>query len=273
MDYNKVKLGLIGKFKVLRERRVAEKNRAWYDKMEGEVTEVDYSVADKLAENLLEQKRIKKATRDASRLYKSIYGKNNDGIAKANFIDDYLAKNGLKQKVLPKPETLKMHSFMDQYPTEKSEKDIAYEKANQEQKVYYRIGDTNYKTCFLFKDWCFREINDEKDSPVPLTTNDGKSYFIQTEKMQPEDKYNMLNKLIDTSLREIGGVLTMSDEQMSPEHPFAILCAKASFIDYITKKLHESEKIEEANQKLEKMTEMIFNYGQEIFKQEQEERE
>ena len=48
MDYNKVKLGLIGRFKVWRARREAEKDREWNDKIEHEVSEVDYSEAERL---------------------------------------------------------------------------------------------------------------------------------------------------------------------------------------------------------------------------------
>ena len=56
---------------------------------------------------------------------------------------------------------------MEQYPTEKSAEELAYEKANQKPEVYYKIWDTIYKTSFLFTDWCFRGINNGKNSPVP----------------------------------------------------------------------------------------------------------
>ncbi len=273
MDYNKVQLGIIGKFKVWNQRRIAEAQRQQYYKDEGELLEVDYSVAEKLEADLLEQKRIKKATRDATKLYKSVYGKYNDGVGESDFIEDYLVENGLKQKTLPEPKAPKKHNFMEQYSTEKSAEELAYEKANQKPEVYYKIGDTIYKTSFLFTDWCFREINNDKKSPVPLTTNDERAYFIQTEKMQPEDKYNMLNKLIDTSLSEIGMDLAMLDEKSSPDAPFPTLCRQASYIDYIAKKLYQSGKIEEAVLKLEKMTERIFQYNQERLKKEQEEKE
>ncbi len=273
MDYNKVKLGIIGKFKVWNQRRIAEAQRQQYYKDEGELLEVDYSEAEKLEADLLEQKRIKKATRDAAKLYKSVYGKNNDGVGESDFIEDYLVENGLKQKALPEPEKTKKHNFIEQYPTEKSAEELAYEKANQIPEVYYKIGDTIYKTPFSFTDWCFREKNNGKDTPVPLTTNDEKAYFIQTEKMQPEDKYNMLNKLIYTSLSETSMNLAMLDEKSSPDDPFPTLCRKASFIDHISKKLYESGKIEESIQKLEKMTEQIFQYNQERLKKEQEQEE
>ena len=273
MDYNKIKLGLIDRFKVWRVKREAEKTREWRDSIEHEISEVDYSEAERLEADLLEQKRIKRATKDATRLYKRVYGKNNDGIGETDFIEDYLVENGLKQKVLPEPEKTKKHSFMEQYTTEKSEEELAYEKATkkQEPEVYYKIGDTAYKTSFLFTDWCFKEINNGKDSPVPLTTNDEKAYFIQEDKMQPEDKYNMLKKLIDTSLTQMTMVLADTDEKYGPDSPFPTLCRQASYIDYAAKKLHESGKIEEAITKLEKMNEKIFKYYDKLLQSEQEE--
>ena len=96
---------------------------AQYFKDEGELLEVDYSAADKLKADLLEKKRIKKATRDASRLYKSVYGKNNDGVGEDDFIEEYLVENGLKQKALPEPKLPKKYNFMDKYPTKKSEEE------------------------------------------------------------------------------------------------------------------------------------------------------
>lgn len=262
MNYDEVTLGLIGRFKVWRARRGAEKNRDWRDNKE-----VDYSGAEGLKIQLLKEKAIKRATNDAERLYKRAYGKNNDGVGESDFIEDYLVQNGLKQKVLP--EASKEHGFMEQYPVEKLEKEKATKKPEPE--VYYKIGDTVYKTSFLFRNWCFKEINNGKDSPIPLRTNDEKAYFIQDDKMQPEDKYNMLNKLIDTSLDEMAMVLRDKDKNDGPESPFSILCRQASYIDYIAKKLHKNGKIEEAILKLEKMTENIFKYYDKILQSEKEE--
>ena len=272
MDYDNIKLGLIGRFKVWRERREIEKDRKWHDSTENEISEIDYSAADQLAAHLLEQKRIKRATRDAAKLYKSTYGKNNDGVGKDDFIEDYLIKNGLKQKALPEPETSKKHSFMEKYPIEKSKEELAYEKANLKPEVYYKIGDMTYKTSFLFANWCFREINEGKDSPVPLTTNNGRDYIIQTEGMKPEKKYIMLNKLISTSLDGIGMDLAALGEQSSPDAAFPSLCRLASRVSRNSKKLYESGEIEEAITKLEKMTEKIFRYNKERLQQEQTER-
>lgn len=150
MDYNKVKLGLIGRFKVWNQRRIAEAQRDQYYKDERELLEVDYSEADKLQADLLEQKRMKKATRDAMRLYKKVYGKNNDGIGETDFIEDYLVENGLKQKALPEPETSKKHNFMEQYSTEKSEEELAYEQATQKKTMYYEIDGVKYELPIMF---------------------------------------------------------------------------------------------------------------------------
>ncbi len=61
------------------------------------------------------------------------------------FIEDYLVEKGLKQKALPKPEKTKRHSFTEQYTTKKSEEELAYEKANKQPKIYYRINGTEYE--------------------------------------------------------------------------------------------------------------------------------
>lgn len=267
MDYNNVKLGLIDRFKVWRARRDAEKDRKWLDGIEGEVSEVDYSYADKLQEDLLDRKKTKKATRDAEKLFKR---ESNSLSDKNKFIEQYLIQNGLKQKTLPEAEQAKRHSFMDKYSTEKTEEEIAYEQASQKSEIYYKIGNDIYKVPFLFENWCFNEIEKGKDSPIPLRTNDGKSYFIQDDTMQPDDRYTMLKRLIDNSLTEIGQDLAMLEVESSPDAPFPTLCRQASYIDYIAKKLQESGRIEEAIQKLEKMTEKIFKYNQERLKQEQE---
>ncbi len=269
MDYNKVKLGLIDRFKVWRARRDAEKDREWFDKTEGEASEVDYSYAEQLQSELLDRKRIKKATRDAEKLFK----RDNKTFPipdKDKFIEQYLIDNGLKQKALPEAEETKQHSFMDKYPTEKTAEEVAYEQASQRPEIYYKIGNDIYKVPFLFTNWCLNAIENGKDSPVPLRTNDERAYFIQDDKMQPEDKYNMLKRLLDNSLTEIGQDLAMLEVESSPDAPFPTLCRQASYIEYIAKKLQESGKIKEAIPKLERMNEKIFKYNRERLEQEQE---
>lgn len=132
MNYNNVKLGLIDKFKIWRERRAAEKIRKMNDKLEHEVSEVDYSAADRLKSDLLEQKRIKRATKDASRIYKTAYGKNNDGIGMDDYIEQYLLENGLKKQILPIP---RGHNFMQKYSVEKSKDELAYEREKNIEKI------------------------------------------------------------------------------------------------------------------------------------------
>lgn len=280
MDYNKVKLGLIDRFKVWRERREAEKTRTWRDNIEGEISEVDYSTADKLEADLLEQKRIKKATRDASRLYKSIYGRNSDGVGKDDFIEDYLVENGLKQKALPEPEKTKRHSFMEQYPTEKSESELAYEKARSEKKIYYEIDGVKYEMPYRFSHIYFEQMQNgdfESNNFPALTTNDEINYIINTQKMTPENLNGMLKRMIDMSLLEIGehtyAISTINPETELQE-TFPRLTRQASYNDYVAKKVFEEGKVEEANAKLEKMAKKILEFYQDMMsRDEQAERE
>lgn len=131
MDYNNVKLGLIGRLRVWNERRIAESIRDQIYKHEGERVEVDYSAANRLEKELLEQKRIKKATRDAKQMYKTTYGKNNDGVGESDFVDERLEEWGLKEpKKSPKKE-----NFMDKYSTQKTPEEIAREKEEEENAV------------------------------------------------------------------------------------------------------------------------------------------
>ena len=280
MDYNNVKLGLIDRFKVWRERREAEKNRAWRDNIEGEISEVDYSVADKLESDLLEQKRIKKATKDASKLYKSTYGKNNDGVGKDDFIEEYLVENGLKQKALPKPEETKRHNFMEQYPTEKSEEELAYEKARSEKKIYYEIDGVKYEMPYRFSHFYFKQMQNgdfESNNFPALTTTDEINYIINTQKMTPENLNGLLKRMIDMSLTEIGEhtyALSTIDPETELQETFPRLTRQASYNDYAAKKIFEEGKVEEANSKLEKMVKKVLEFYQDMMsRDEQSERE
>ena len=280
MDYNNVKLGLIDRFKVWRERREAEKTRTWRDNIEGETSEVDYSVADKLESDLLKQKRIKKATRDASKLYKSLYGKNNDGVGKDDFIEDYLVENGLKQKTLPEPKIKKRHSFMEQYSTEKIEEEPAYEKARREKKMYYEIDGVKYELPYAFSSLYFEQMqngNFESYYFPALTTNDEVNYVINAQKMTPEKLNGMLKRMIDTSLNEIG-MHTYMISTVNPEtelkETFPKLTRQVSNNDYVAKKFFDEGKIEEANAKLEKMAKKILDFYKDLMsRDEQSERE
>lgn len=130
MNYSDVKLGLIGRLRVWNERRIAEKIRKEYGKNEGELVEVEYSDADKLEKELLEKKKIKKATKDAAKFYRIAYGKDDDGVGEADFIEQYLTDNGLKPKVPSYSSHDKTHKFMEQYSVEKSPEELNYERNN-----------------------------------------------------------------------------------------------------------------------------------------------
>lgn len=275
MDYNKVKLGLIGRFKVWNARREAEKARSWRDNIEHETSEVDYSEAERLEADLLEQKRIKRATRDASRLYKKVYGKNNDGIGETDFIEDYLVENGLKHKVLPKPKISKKHSFMEQYPVEKSEEELAYEKATQNQTMYYEIDGLKYQIPLTFSHKYFEQMkNGDFELDFPLTTNDGINYIINTKVMSPEAKYNMLKRMIDLSLAQMSEetyMIAQGNPNTELKESFPKLTRQASYNDYVVNKLYSEGKIEDANSSLEKMAGKILKFYQDMSKGSQEE--
>ncbi len=241
MGYNNEKLGLFDRFKVWRARRDAEKDRKWFDKIEGEASEVDYSYAEQLQSELLYRKKNKKTTGDTEKLFKR------------------------DNKTFSIPDKDK---YIEQYPTEKTAEEVAYKKTNQKPEIYYKIGNDIYEVPFLFTYWCLNAIENGKDFPVPLRTNDGSAYFIQDDKMQPEDKYNMLKCLLENSLTEIGQDLAMLEAESSPDAPFPTLCRQASYIEYIAEKLQESGKIEEAISKLERMIEQIFKYNRERLEQE-----
>lgn len=275
MDYNKVKLGLIERFKVWSARRAAEKTRNWRDDIEHEISEVDYSETERLEADLLEQKRIKKATRDASRLYKRVYGKNNDGIGEADFIEDYLVENGLKQKALPEPSASKKHSFMEQYPVEKSGEEKAYEQATQKKTMYYEIGGIKYEVPLMFSQKYFEQMKSgDVDLDFPLTTNDGINYVIKTSEMAPDAKYNMLKRMIDLSLTQIGEetyMIAEANPNTELKESFPKLTRQASYNEYAVKKLYSEGKIEEANIRLEEMTGKVLKFYQDMSRSEQEE--
>ena len=106
MNYDEVKLGLIDRLKVWNARRMTKKQTRQISRKYNEGQFVDFSEADELEENLLNQKKLKIATRDARKLFKSAYGKDNDGLGEADFINYYLMDNGIIPKVLSEPEKM-----------------------------------------------------------------------------------------------------------------------------------------------------------------------
>lgn len=270
MDYSKMKLGLIGRFKVWNQRRIAEAQRNQYYKDEGELLEVDYSEADKLQADLLEQKRIKKATRDATKLYKSVYGKDNDGVGESDFIEDYLVEHGLKQKALPEPETPKKHSFMEQYPTEKSEEELAYEKANTETKFYYRIGDKEYELPPKFAQYVSNQNNLNDDIVIPLEDRGNGKYVVLDDGMEGYRKTEMLTYLIDSSIKEQAFDLEFNEPDEDVHEEFAKMSRMASAKKWLADKLIAEGKEDEANEGLKKKLGEILQFRDNRLKSEQE---
>ncbi len=267
-DYNKVKLGLIDRYLVWKIRRDALREKKLFNTIDGNFSEVDFSYADRLQTELLTRKKIKMATRDAKRLFRKenrVFSMSD----KDKFIEQYLVENGLMQKALPeaKPNN---HDFIEKYPTQEPSKEIPHEQTTQIPEIYYKIGNDFYKTSFAFSFWYFDSINNGLDPHINLRTNDGKSYFIEYDKMQSEDKYNMLNRLINTSLNDIGQYLAQSDVESGFNAHFSNICNQASYMDYIAKNLYAKGNIDEAVTKLETMTERIFKYKRDEIEQEPE---
>ncbi len=102
-DYDRVELGLIDRFKVWRARKNADKAAETYYKYEGEHIEVDYSEANALKEKLLQDRRIKIATKDAKRLCRAEHGRNYAG--EKEYIEKYLSEK--LPKALPEGKEVK----------------------------------------------------------------------------------------------------------------------------------------------------------------------
>lgn len=272
-DYGEIKLGPIDRYKVWREKRTAEKDRAWRDKIEHETSEVDYSQAERLESDLLNKKRIKRATRDAIRLYKR--DKRNeekigydvlDGLGKEEFVQEYLKANGLKQRALPEPQ--KRHAFMDQYPTEKSEE----EKKNQEKSMYYVIDGVRYKLPITVSTMYFEQMKrgkiDADNFPI-LISNDGINYTIDAKAMDPQRKNRVLEHITNCSILYIGELayeFSDGNIETEPLKSYSKLGKKSNYVDYLVKKLNTDGKTDDANVKLEKMLREALEFNQEMLK-------
>ncbi len=239
MDYDKIKLGLIGKIRVWNLRREAEKTRDWRDRIEGEVSEVDYSEADELEKSLLDKKKLKIATKKATKEYK----KDNTGISKENFIENYLIENGLKQKALP--------------ASKKAREEFAKQYEKMPRTMYYEVDGEKYQIPRFFSENYFEQLEKgENDFTMNLTTNDSRNYIVEPQEMSIEDKYKMFKKLIDNSLSQIGEetyMIASVDKNSKLKEDFPRLTRQASRNDYVAEKLRGEGKVEEANSKLEEM--------------------
>lgn len=276
-DYSKVKLGLIGRFQVWRQRREAEKTREWNDSTNHEISEVDYSVADKLEADLLAQKRIKRATKDASKLYKQVYGKGNDGIGESDFIEDYLVQNGLKQKALPEPQISKRQNFIDKYPTEKSPEEIAFEKSKVEDEIYYRLGDKEYKLpieCLRF----VSNLNMTENIDIPFENNGKGRYTILDGKMKPDQKVQMLTYFNNSLVQQLRIYFEYPEVGEETYNYVLRLPMKNRLVEKKVEKLAIEGKFDEAydllNSRIQKMAEFRDNNLEaEKGQEQQEERE
>lgn len=258
MNYNNVKLGLIDRFKVWQERRKAEAQRDGYYKEEGELIEVDYSEADKMKHKLLHQKRVRKATKDASRLYK----KYSDGLSEADFIEQYLIESGLKKRESPKFHK-KNRDFISKYPKQKSEEEKAYEQAHLENKMYYKIGNVEYEVPGNFSRYYRNRL--------PLQKIGTGKFLILDEKMNPRHRCEMLKRLTSMSLDFIAALMPyLYEGKNDPANPtkqdvFTKLCSKAAFIDYqVNNNIIPKGSYDVANSKLINMVEEIFKFREKL---------
>ena len=85
--YDKIKLGLLDRLGILNARRTSTL---------GEIEEIK--------QKLLDERKIKIATRDAKKLYNRSHTKSDNGPSINDFIENYLIENGLKEKALPEPD-------------------------------------------------------------------------------------------------------------------------------------------------------------------------
>ena len=264
-DYNKIKLGLIDRFRVYRERRAAEKNREWYDKVEHEVSEVDYSEADKLEKELLDRKKIKKATRDA----KKIYRRDDKNMNQEDFIENYLIEIGLKPKALPKQVEQKKHSFMEQYHTEKTEDQIKAEQSQEKKEIYYRIGDKDYK----LPDKCLTYASDltrTKDVDVPFEDNGNGRYTILNERMNSFERIEMLKFFNSALVEQLRMYFEYPEENQETYEWVSGLPMKDKRVRGIVDKLVLEGKKEEAYELLNNRIQRMAEFRDEKLQSEQE---
>lgn len=257
MKYDNVKLGVIDKYKVWLARREAEKSRKWFDKIEGEVSEVDYTDSDNLQLELLKQKKMKKAISDAKRKYKKSRLKSQ--IDENKFIEQYLEDNGIIQ---PHKTDFKTNHLRNSESVKESQKKFSYKSSQLIPEVYYKTESNVYKVPFEFSNWCLNSQNSKSENVVPLVMIKDGIYLIQDNAIKLEDKYNMLKKIIDTSLNEIGQSLPGSSHNID----FTNMCNKVLYECSIAQSLKERDKLEEAVLNLKKVVDEVLRYNEELSK-------
>ena len=270
--YSNVKLGILDRIKVWNEKRAADSFVRAYKDVEGDDgLGVDYTKADALEIKLLEQRRLKIATKDARREYKAYLKQGgNDGLGEADYIEKYLMENGLKQKTLPAPEPSKNHEFMSKYPVEKTPEEVAYEKANEQPEIYYKIGDIEYELPLGFENY----IQKTQASTHPIYLDEkGKGKYVINEKIRPEDKYEMLKNMTKSSMNYLSALLGMykfKELDASIRERWQDLFGSSRYANYKANKLTLTGNIAEANGILDKKMEDILKFYQDFTKDEQQ---
>lgn len=162
---------------------------------------------------------------------------------------------------------------MEQYPTEKSEEELAYEKANIQPKIYYRINGTEYELPSAFYQYSVRMANMDKFLPLEELGNG--NYILIDDKMKPHDKFDMLSSMLDITSTSVMGWINeylldlKKDEEL--EERKNSLCRKLGFHEYTAKKLSKEGKVDKANTILTSSIEEMLKFEQELLQSEQEE--
>ena len=203
-DYSNVRLGLIDRIRVWNARRIAEAQRNQYLKDEGELTEVDYSRADKLEKDLLNKRRVKRATRDARKIYKSVYGKDNDGVGESDFIDDYLIKAGLKEKLLKPSDTINLpdnpHAFMEKYDNEPNHENVP----ENQSEIFYIFSDGKAMSLTrIYSHACIEDIKRGNIASIPIRQEEDGKYYVDTDELKPTEKIELLKNITQATLGDI----------------------------------------------------------------------
>lgn len=272
MDYDKIKLGFIDRFKVWKLRREIRQYSEWRDEMEGGFSEIDYLRSEKLEAELLEVKKIKKATKDAIKKYK----KEDRGIISCEeFIEQYLIQNGLKKKMLTEGEKTKRYDFISKCPIKQIE-EFDYENITKRKNIYYEIDGVKYELPYNILNMYLEQIKkgDYKQEFFPeLRTNNGIDYYIYFQEMIPENKYNMLKNIIDMYLKQISEkiyMMTQENLQTEIKKEFSKLTGQILENKYESNNLYQEGKIKDGIVRQEEMIKRLFEFDKNILKDEQE---
>lgn len=139
---------------------------------------------------------------------------------------------------------------------------------SEHRKIYYEIGDKYYEIP-MFE--LYIKHREESGKPIKLKQKEDCKYVIAFDEMNQEEKYDILKEVLDKSLTYTS-VLT---NQMYEDEPNSdlkeqkiqglySLCRTSGITDYIANKLYSENKIEEANNKLDKKIQEVLEFYQSL---------